>query len=95
VKENMHCLFGFNIKICKLKGTHLQSSGICKFKYKINSAYFLSPEFAKFINKMKNNKFYTVRTDPTFNQIIVEKGKFNPTKAHIHDRSLDWFSTGT
>ena len=44
---------------------------------------------------MKNNKFYTVRTDPTFNQIIVEKGKFNPTNAHIQDRSLDWLSTGS
>ena len=42
---------------------------------------------------MKNNKFYTVRTDPTFNQIIVEKGKFNPTNAHIQDRSLDLLST--
>jgi hypothetical protein len=44
---------------------------------------------------MKNNKFYTVRTDPTFNQIIVEKGKFNPTNAHIQDRSLDLLSTGS
>jgi hypothetical protein len=53
-------------------------------------AYVHSPEFAKFINKMKNNKLYTVRTDPTFNQIIVEKGKYNPSNAHMHDRSLDW-----
>jgi len=44
---------------------------------------------------MKNNKFYTVRTDPKLNQIIVEKGKFNAANAHIHDRSLDWLSTGT
>jgi hypothetical protein len=44
---------------------------------------------------MKNNKFYTVRTDPKFNQIIVEKDKFNAANAHIHDRPLDWLSTGT
>jgi hypothetical protein len=33
---------------------------------------------------MKNNKFYTVRTDPKFNQIIIEKDKFNAANAHIH-----------
>jgi len=33
VEENMQYLFGFNFKICTLKGTHLQSSGICKSKY--------------------------------------------------------------
>ena len=44
---------------------------------------------------MKNNKFYTVRTDPKFNQIIVDKDKFNAANAHIHDLSLDWFRTVT
>jgi hypothetical protein len=39
---------------------------------------------------MKNNKFYTVRADPKFNQIIIEKDKFNAANAHIHHRSLDW-----
>ena len=44
---------------------------------------------------MKNNKFCTVRTDPKFNQIIVDKDKFNAANAHIHDLSLDWLRTGT
>jgi hypothetical protein len=43
---------------------------------------------------MKNNKLYTVRTDPTFNQIIVEKGKYNPNNAHMTLKGTHLQSSG-
>jgi hypothetical protein len=45
------------------------------------------------LNKIKNQKYHTVRTVPKSNRKIVESGKIDTL--NIHDRSLYWLGTGT
>jgi hypothetical protein len=47
------------------------------------------------IDKMKNRKYYTVRTVPKSNRKIVERVEIDISNRQIHDRSLSWLGTGT
>ena len=44
---------------------------------------------------MKNEKYHTVGTVPNSNSKFVERGKFDTSNTHIHDRTLSCLGTGT
>jgi hypothetical protein len=65
-------------------------------KSRLSNDLFLFDVYTAFIeNKMKNEKYHTVGTVPNSNSKFVERGKFDTSNTHIHDRTLSCLGTGT